>query len=220
MLNEVLRWSIKHHSLLQAQTKLFATNDIIWPPQLHVFKVVDLEMSCSESRSKNPELEHVSSMALFIFGRQYKYLLSGGAWDFDQIHSSYLSVKSFQGLPGKVFWPNWRHNIDFQFTWVSGILIKSFRTIDFQFFKVCTLGANHAYFLCVTSNLSIWIWSGFKICMLQYIFVLDHLDLCWSVVCDVERRHPGPGPARAASTQHHEPPTNTNLKTVKYKNVL
>ena len=58
-----------------------------------------------------------------------------------------------------------------------------------------------------------------SICMLHYVFVLDHLDFCWSVLCDVVWRQPAPARALVTFSPHHTAQTNT-IKMVKHRKIL
>ena len=51
--------------------KMIPTKMLDFRPHLDFFKVVELEISCLGSRSKNPELEYVSSYDTFHFGQIY-----------------------------------------------------------------------------------------------------------------------------------------------------
>ena len=154
-------------------------------PHLDFFKVVELEISCLGSRSKNPELEYVSSYDTFHFWKvctlrgvheisaKSEFLLSRqiNSRDFRARPSGQIedTILIFNSPEYQNLWWDLRSN-------PSG---QSF----FNFSKCVLSGGKTLVFPWFYHSLEHM--SGFNICMLEYVFVLDHLDVCWSVVCDV-----------------------------------
>ena len=60
-------WGAKKLGTVWKDFGTFSDIDSFCDPHLDLFKVVDLEISCLGSRSKNPELEYVSSYDTFPY---------------------------------------------------------------------------------------------------------------------------------------------------------